>query len=375
MDKKKYDKKTDINLDKGQELFKHIRDMLIKQVVSVNGKKDTFTLDDFKDTTLIDQRFYPGIKSFMQGLDADYDTSNVLSNLYDDHDDILNKPITLYDIGSDTFSILNNDNFRVFRDGLITIGGEFSSGKSSLVTRLVLDLLIHENKNKLAFLFYSLDDSKYITGKRILSQLNNQNLFIENFNENLTISRDSWTGILKRIFIKEKLSVTQTKDGLSLTGIMGDVARVKELTGCKAVIIAIDYLQIITNTTNYDNRIFYNYTLKELKEIQKLLQDIGGCILFLLSQFNRTPSTGARYRETSEIENQSDVCLDIAGNEKDKSDMKRFIKISKNKLGKKGIEFETELIAGSLNFAKLEPKEGNGEDNEKPNNKKKYRRV
>jgi len=86
--------------------------------------------------------------------------------------------------------------------------------------------------------------------------------------------------------------------------------------------------------------------------------------LFLLSQLNRdTSSTTFRYRETSEIENQSDVCLDIYHlytNEPNKdtrkkplyNDPTRTIKVTKNKLGRKGREWRTE-ISDSFNFTPL----------------------
>ncbi len=79
-------------------------------------------------------------------------------------------------------------------------------------------------------------------------------------------------------------------------------------------------------------------------------------------------SDGYRYRETSEIENQSDVCIDIElpriGNGKDKkSDREtdnRIIRVKKNKMGKRGMTFHT-TISRAFNFKKLDFEQDTGD--------------
>jgi replicative DNA helicase len=120
------------------------------------------------------------------------------------------------------------------------------------------------------------------------------------------------------------------------------------------IIIAIDYLQIMP-TDGQLLRESLNATVKELKEFQKAMN----CLLLLVSQLNRsTDSTTYRYRETSEIENQSDVCLDMfhinePGSKKpDYANQQREIKCSKNKIGPKGAVFRTS-IDSHFRFSRL----------------------
>ena len=245
--------------------------------------------------------------------------------------------IETYKIG-ETFSILNKPEYSLIRNGFITIGGECSASKTSFLTALSLDILNH-NKD-ICFLFYSLDDSIEISGRRILSQITEKNLFDQTQKGyDLKQVNDKR---LDQIIIKTRFDIEYLKT---------EAENVKKMTGCKDIIIGIDYLQIIEGNGNesYDKRDFYNKLLKQLKENQKDLERSGGCIMFNLSQLNRdTKSDTYRYRDTSEIENQSDVCIDIelprTGKDKkpDRETSNRILKVTKNKLGKRGMTLQTE---------------------------------
>ena len=256
------------------------------------------------------------------------------------------KPYTLGNV----YKILNMEDYCLIRDGFITIGGEASSGKTSFLTDLAIDLL--SNDKDTAFLFYTLDDCIHISGMRIFSQLNNQNLFKGGYDARR--HRDTHGKILKRIVLRDRINI-DTLDR--------EAVAVKKKTGCKKIIIGVDYLQAIPGDGNTDRRIQYNDNLKALKMKQVALNDAGGCILFCLSQLNRDSTSGAyRYRETSEIENQSDVCIDvelpnIITKEKksipDRETDSRFIRVTKNKMGRRGMVFKT-TIERTFKFITLE---------------------
>ena len=334
-----YSKKTSIEQDKSEDLYKRLEPVFKKGIAGVT------------------ERTFSDIERIIAELKADWTTEHVIVKLLDDIDRIASYTIKPYAVG-DTFNGLNDPDYSLIRDALITIGAEANAGKSSFLTALSLDILKH-NKDT-AFLFYSLDDSAYISGKRILSQITGKNQFkSSSFNLAALSEQEEQDikNILGRIVIKERLNMNT----LEL-----EAEKVKEICGCNKIIIGIDYLQIIPTPPDMIRREYYNDIVKGLKEIQKHLEH-DGCILFLLSQFNRdTESTTYRYRETSEIENQSDVCLDIAGKLKkitdpdtkqkkiipDMNNNMRWIKVSKNKLGKKGRRWKTEINA-AFNFTTL----------------------
>jgi len=230
---------------------------------------------------------------------------------------------------SDIFEPLNAHGYELIRNGLIVVGGEANSGKSSFVSCMALDVMKH-NKN-IALLFYTLDDSAMITGKRILSQIYDKNMFYES-------DIDAHNELLDKIVLRDSIDINR---------IELEAQKVKELTHCDKVIIAIDYLQILPSAPNVIKREYLNDVLKTLKDIQKRLN----CIMILVSQLNRdSKSTTYRYRETSEVENQADVCLDIIAEKSDSDERK--IKVTKNKLGRKGRVWTTK-ICESFNFTKL----------------------
>jgi hypothetical protein len=334
-----YSKKTNIEQDKSEDLYKRLEPIFRGGLVKLTD------------------RFFGDTERIIGELKTDWKTEHVLVKLIDDIDRIANYTIKPYPVG-DTFKGLNDPDYSLIRDGFITIGAEANAGKSSILTALSLDILKHNRDT--AFLFYSLDDSIYLSGKRILSQITGENQFrSSSFNLAALSEQDEQNikHLLNRIVIKERLNMNT----LEL-----EAVKTRELCGAKKIIIGIDYLQIIPTPPDMIRREYYNDIVKELKEIQKRLEP-DGCILFLLSQFNRdTESTTYRYRETSEIENQSDVCLDISGKLKkikdpdtgkskiipDMDDNTRRVKVSKNKLGKKGRKWKTEINA-AFNFTAL----------------------
>ena len=214
----------------------------------------------------------------------------------------------------ETFKVITDLN--IIRPGFITIGGEPSSGKSSLVTQLIKDILL-KNQDYCA-LIISIDDSIWTTAKRILSQAT----FTDWINENhslLETDKTSLNNLFSRIAISEERTIYD---------IATQITNLKKITGRQKIIVSIDYLQLVDIESN-DIRTGLNDFTRELKEMQKNTPDM---IVFCLSQFSRQGKEKLyyKYRETSEIENLSDVCIDI---EKQEEENKRLIKIIKNKFG------------------------------------------
>lgn len=334
--KKPPEKDTDLNAEKDAELF----DYLKAETEKTKPEKDLLNK----------------VRRKISQLDAEYidDTIKVMNG--QDYNFIVNP----YPLG-DVYEILNRDGYDLIRDGFITIGGEASSGKTSFINDLAIDIL--QRTTETCFLFYSLDDSVPITGKRIISQLNRENLFREKIDNHLKMKPHA--DLLKRIAIRDSITIARLER---------EAERLKLITGCNKIIIGIDYLQAIPAPADYggDRRQLFNDNLKALKEKQIAIQEAGGCILFCLSQMNRdTKADGYRYRETSEIENQSDVCIDIElprttqGTGKDKRTVpdretdNRIIRVQKNKMGKRGMTFFTS-ITSAFNFTRLDFAQDNG---------------
>ncbi len=298
----------------------------------------------------------PGLTREVEGklrdLNTEWSEEKITTTLWDDQERILAYTVKPHALGPG-FSPMNDRDYSLIRDGLITIGAEANAGKSSLLTALALDLMEHDKSA--AFLFYTLDDSVFLSGKRIFSQLMENNQFRTPGDPQ---DFQAHQGRLKRIVLRESLAISAHGNAA-----LEEARRVKKDTGCSRIILGVDYLQILPNGTDMLQREFYNMAVKSLKEVQKTLEAEGGCVLFLLSQLNRdTSSTTYRYRETSEIENQSDVCLDLQQPEKD--DSARLITVSKNKLGLKGRTWQTR-IGADFNFSPLKiyyppEKKGNG---------------
>ncbi len=245
------------------------------------------------------------------------------------------------------FKKFEADKLNFFRDSFTTIGGNSSSGKTSLVTQLVRDLLI-ANENAIC-LFYSLDDGEYMGMRKMLQHILNyyepqlklpsySEAVAPNYIKNIKDNKSNIESVLKRIVILEQFS-----------DIEADIEIVKRKMSNKTekplLIIALDYLHILPNEEGKEARTFFNEMMKYLKEIQQREAKVGGCIFFMLSQLNRSSSTTGNaginsFRESSEIENLSDIAItiDYIKNNLESDDdvlSDRNLHIVKNKIGLK----------------------------------------
>ncbi len=264
---------------------------------------------------------------------------NYITNITGLVDKYKNTTINLYPTPSNSV-FADFQNLHFFRDAFITIGGNTSSGKTSLVTQMVRDLII-ANENALC-LFYSLDDGSFFGMRKTIQQ------FLAYYNEmgHNILQLPKYTDPIhekyiegfekqtNRIFMRDNFEDIET-----------DIATIKLMSGLDnpLLIIALDYLQIIPNETGKENRNFYSESVKYFKEIQQKETGLGGCIFLMLSQLNRSGSNSGNaglnsYRESSEIENLSDIAINIEYVSKDDtSNTNREINIVKNKIGfKKG---------------------------------------
>lgn len=247
--------------------------------------------------------------------------------------------------------------YNIIRDGLITIGGDSSGGKTSFATHLIIDIL-RANVHATA-LFYSLDDSTFLTERRVYAQLTGTPMHFDAVAEE-NLPKDD---ILSRLYIHDTFNANDLR---------ADIAAIKaRLPGTftrPLVVIALDYLQYVrrTGSTN-DDREWYNTLTKALKDIQKETVAAGtGCIIIMLSQMNRDENKSDlnRFRETSEIENVSDVAFVVDYKKKkvkeegkntykkDTESTERKLKVVKNKIGTKA-SFKTQIEKGLL-FAPLQ---------------------
>src|SRR5271163_689844 len=156
-----YAKENDYEQDKSDDLKVKL-ESLLKESLNYDG---TTSRELFKKN-----------KKIIEDISLAFDTSTIPKKLLDEMSEIVNFTVITYDVG-DIFHLLNDKDYQLIRDGFITIGGEASAGKSSFLSSLSLEIL--RNNKDMAFLFYSLDDSKLLTGKRILSQILDKNYFLE----------------------------------------------------------------------------------------------------------------------------------------------------------------------------------------------------
>jgi len=268
-------------------------------------------------------------------------------------------PEYVYDIGGD-LAVLNDTRYNAIRDGLIVLGGEAGMGKTSFMTQIIIELLRHHTD--MAGLIITLDDSFKRLDRRIVSQVHKKNLLLGEIDE--------------RLFDDSVISRISTWDSMLVSQLKGWAGAVKRKHNAQKIVIGIDYLHIIREERSQPTqREYFNDVVSQLKDIQKALSP--GCVMLLLSQFNRqVESMTRRYRETSEIENVAEVCIDITGKyvreiipglEADKkkrykpaySDPTRYIEITKNKAGDKAT-WKALFNTATLLFERLE----NTEDRE-----------
>ncbi|MEI0532246.1 DnaB-like helicase C-terminal domain-containing protein, partial [Brachyspira pilosicoli] len=233
-----------------------------------------------------------------------------------------------YDLKDTSFEVLKD----FIKDYLITIGAESSVGKTSFASQLALEILQKNDNTILAF--YSLDDSKAFLIKKMILQLisNSKKKNTSDFIKLINKHRNDCLSILfsSRIAIFEKLNIYNLYNQLlKLKQNASSKLNIKE----PRIIVVIDYLQIIDHDSN-NVREGLNKICSYLKNIQKKLN----CMMILLSQFNRSKETNIntliRYRETSEIENISDLCINLESiNNQENYNTKLYI--VKNKAGEK----------------------------------------
>lgn len=299
---------------------------------------------DFISTTAADMKQIDALVSEFQAIrkqaDKDFDKRQddkmlTLASIKADIENFIVEPLAL-----SHFEELNRHGLNSIRRGMITIGAESNVGKTSFMTAIAIDIL--RCNPDMCFICYSIDDSVYTTGKRIFSQLENRNLF---YSEKLDLRPEN-RDLAERIIIKECFDVRRIEEQIAATGYQP-----------RNVIIGLDYLQIVQLSSGSDKRELYNDLVKQIKDKQKELD----CLFIVLSQLNRSRQGGTfTYRETSEIENQSDVCINLYPHTKkeegkivaDLEDSRRYIKILKNKIGSKGHVFRSSITGGATNFGK-----------------------
>lgn len=315
------------------------------------------------------------VQDLVRDIESDFDESGVYTPVLEELDEVFSPTNAPYATG-ETFEALNHPDYRILTDGLLVIGAEANTGKTTLMTALAVNLLT--NNPNMCALVYSLDDGGTMTKKRVVSQIVGKSLF-----ESHSVPRSDLTNydeqVLKRIYVR---------DTIRLNDIEREALRIKKSTGCQSIYIGIDYLQIIPMPGNRGGvREGLNEVVKRLKEIQKRLAT-EGCLLVLLSQLNRVgkeenPYTMSRFRETSEIENQADVALlmDLMDSDPEKEDdRERKIVVVKNKKGARGRWWKTSLTRGHRfsHWEQFDPKgnknrEAEGGSGSSPDTKKKER--
>lgn len=249
-----------------------------------------------------------------------------------------------YNLEDTSFEVLKD----FIKDYLITIGAESSVGKTSFASQLALEIL-QKNENTI-LAFYSLDDSKAFLTKKMILQLisNSKKKNNTDFVKLINRHKNDLLNILfsSRIAIFEKLNIYNLYNQLvKLKQNALSKLNIKE----PRIIIVIDYLQIIDHDSS-NLREGLNKICSYLKDIQKKLN----CMMILLSQFNRSKETNIntliRYRETSEIENISDLCINLESiNNQENYNTKLYI--VKNKDGEKNKIFTS--LRNAYRFSKF----------------------
>ena len=238
-----------------------------------------------------------------------------------------------YNLQNSSFSELES----FFKDSLITVGAESSVGKTSFASQLALELL--ENNDDTILAFYSLDDSKTFIIKKMIYQLlskksksNKLDINNEDFIKSIKKHKNDYLKLIlsNRIAIFESLNIYNLYS--QLIKLKNNAKNNLNIENPRIIII-IDYLQIIEHESS-NLREGLNKICSYLKDIQKKLN----CMMILLSQFNRSKETNIntliRYRETSEIENISDLCINLE-NIQNQDYYNTKLYIVKNKSGEK----------------------------------------
>lgn len=235
--------------------------------------------------------------------------------------DIIFKEIKTFTMENEVLRKLNE--YYVFRTGLLTIGGKTHSGKTSLLLNIILDIL---KKNPVKVCYIALDDSPTFIAKKIASMMLNKDMReigIEDWNK---VKENE---VLDRFYITSRFDLNNKSE---------------------YEVIVLDYFQNIPIPSNVDTRNYFNKMLFDIKEFVKT----NNILFILVSQVNRErkkEKSEFYYRETSELENLSDVCLDIENEyfDNDKTQYKgNRIVIKKNKEFPTYKEFEVHFRSGVL---------------------------
>lgn len=240
------------------------------------------------------------------------------------------KEITTFNVENAVLSELNK--YYIFRAGLMTIGGKTHSGKTSLLLNITLDILMNNPEKNVCYI--ALDDSFTFIAKKIVSMIKGKDM--------RNITKNDWEEVVKekkdvfkRFFITNRFDLDKLH---------------------KYDIIVLDYFQNIETPFNADIRNYLNKVLSEIKEFTKT----GNKLFIIVSQINRErkkEKTEFYYRETSELENVSDVCLDIENvyQDKEKTQYKgNLLILKKNKEYPTYMEFEVCFKNGILSRGFLE---------------------
>lgn len=212
--------------------------------------------------------------------------------------------------------------------GFIVVGGEASSGKTSFISDLILDNIntLGSKANNTYLLLFTLDDSE----TKIYNKLNKQ------AHVRLTNVAKKW--IQTNIYIERYLSY----DTMYL--VRQKVQEIKSRGD--DVIVFIDYLQLVkVPASKFEKKQYIDNVVYELKALT-IDFDIT---LYCISQLNRSGEGKYRYRESSEIENQAEICIDL-----DKNDNGMIlVDFKKIKQGQTKT-FITNVASSFLNFNELQ---------------------
>ncbi|NIZ19960.1 DnaB-like helicase C-terminal domain-containing protein [Entomospira culicis] len=253
------------------------------------------------------------------------------------------------------FSFLNAPEYKILRKGTTVIGGEASSGKTTLALQLAIDMMLQSPD--LSLLFYTLDESIERAKRKILSLLlanqdllpkdkhgKRYNIAFDPLTQELQdiLKEPSQQAILKRIHLSnDAYFLDPTHNGFHQA-----IAHV----GAYRTIIIVDYLQLLPKANHIHNlRENFNASLAYLKDqINKLnANPQNEMLLLLLSQVTRGASQSTfNFRETSEIENIADSAIVLEYDSQPKSQptgrgkekviaLSRTLRLIKNKDGAK----------------------------------------
>lgn len=271
---------------------------------------------DYKETDLADVEIKKILDTLFSTIEHGNDKSikNLIETSTFNSISINNTTSNDYSI-SDTFELFRMN--KLIRNGLITIGGFRSSTKTSFSIQLALDIL--QRNLDTILIVYSLDDSRAFLKKKMIKQMidsedikrcNTHNNEIYNYIEENEGIKKTIELYSNRIYIFD--DIDYKNDSIEIDSISRHIESIK--TKYKKdnkteprIIVLIDYIQKIKHD-KMNVREGLNSICSELKKIQIRYN----VMMLALSQL----SHDGNYRETSEIENISDVIIKVWGKKK-----------------------------------------------------------